>query len=225
MSWQSYIKMSKRQRRALLRKANRGDEEAIADLRSYTNQIRTEVNRRLYQLERAGRDYGKAYNYIAGFTQTEYSDFRFKGASKLKDDYDLMYEQNEVGLKFLNTKESTPSGMRKAEKHRLQRLKELEALPKGFSARKEEEFLRFLGSEEVAEAIDEYGTSDVLVEAMYDAYTDKRSGGTTTLQLIQENLLRFLGTRGLDDASPKKVTFDQALEKAGINIEKYRNRR
>lgn len=225
MSWQDYINMSKRQRRALLRKANRGDESATADLRSYTNQIRTEVNRRLYQLERAGRDYGKAYNYVAGFTQTEYRDFRFKGASKLRNDFDLMYEQNEVGLKFLNTQESTPSGMRRAEKHRIQRLRELEALPKGFTARKEEEFLKFLGSEEVAEAIDEYGTSDVLVEAMYDAYTDKRSGGTNALNLIQENLLRFLGTKSLDDANPKKLTFDQALERAGINIEKYKNRR
>ena len=40
------------------------------------------------------------------------------------------------------------------------------------SYRRSKRFLRFLGSEEVSASIDQYGTSDVMVKMMWDAYNN-----------------------------------------------------
>lgn len=209
-SWQNYLELSTRQRRKLAFKAHRGDKGAQQALLSYTRSIKTEVNKRLLALERSNLDYGKTYNNVQYFTQTQYGTKRFASPTALKNDWYDMALQNDQGYKFLKTMTSTREGARLAEKHRMDRLKELEIIPKDMARRKEKEFLRFLGNEEVSAAIDEYGTSDTPVQMFYDVYKEKGGEGL--------NALRY----ALTEHMAKRITFDEAMQRVGIKIEDYK---
>lgn len=214
MAWQDYIKLSTRQRRKLAIKAHRGDREAQASLLRYTMDIKKEVNHRLSLLERNNMAYGKAYNNVLYFTQTEYGTNRFKNPNQIgRTNWYDMALQNDIGYKFLNSMTSTVEGAREAEKHRIKRLKELEVIPEEITPRREKEFLKFLGNEEISAAIDEYATSDIVVEMMYDAY---KKGGRQSLQLMRTAMTEFLANR---------VGFDEAMERVGVKVEDYISKR
>ena len=212
-SWQNYLELSTRQRRKLAIKAHRGDRGAQQALLSYTRSIKTEVNKRLLALEKSNLDYGKAYNNVQFFTQTQYRTRRFKSPSALDMDWYDMALQNDIGYKFLNTMTSTREGARLAEKHRMDRLKELDIVPTNIKRRQEKEFLRFLGDESISASIDEYGTSDVPVQMYYDVY---KRDGTQGL-----NALKYAVTEHLAG----KIGFDEAMERVGIKIEDYKTKK
>lgn len=209
MAWQDYLKLSARQRRSLAIKAHRGDKGAQSALLQYTRDIKKEVNSRLLALERSNLNYGKSYNNVLFFTQTEYGGNRFKSPTALEHDWYAMSLQNDIGYKFLNTMTSTRQGARLAEKHRIDRLKELEAIPENIGKRQEKEFLRFLGDEAISAAMDEYGTSDIVVEMMYDAYS---KGGSKALSNMRTAMTEFLANR---------IGFDDAMERVGVKVEDY----
>lgn len=209
MAWREYLQMSSRQRRKLALQANRGDSGAQKALLSYTRAIKTEVNARLLKLEKAHLDYGKAYNNVLFFTQTEYGKNRFQSPTALDMDWVAMTLQNDIGYKFLNTMSSTTTGARQAEQHRLEALRKLGKLPEKMKRHQEKEFLRFLGQEEISAALDEYGTSEVLVEAFYKKYKEDGSNGLTK---ISHAVTEFLANR---------ISFDEAMERVGIKLEDY----
>lgn len=213
MAYQDYLKMTSRQRRKLALNAKRGNIEAQKQLTQYTREIKAEVNKRLRELEKSNLDYGKAYNNLLFFTQTEYGSNRFQSVSKLDNDWYAMSLQNDIGYKFLNTMTSTKEGARTAERHRMDRLKELEIIPEDIAPRREKEFLRFLGNEEISAAIDEYGTSDVIVEMFYDAY---KVQGTQALNILKTSMNEWLANR---------ISFDDAMLRTGIKIEDYISRK
>lgn len=209
MAWEDYLKMSTKQRRNLARKANRGDKAALSSLKQYTRDIKTEVNKRLKSLEKANLNYGKAYNNVMFFTQTQYDKNRLLSPTGLKNDPYDMQLQNEIGIKFLKSDLSTVRGSRDVEQKRLNSLKEKGALPNNISNKKAKEFLRFLGNEEISAAIDEYGDSEIVVEMMYDAY---KNGGTSALSALKVSMTEFLSER---------ITFDEAMERVGVKVEDY----
>lgn len=213
MAWEDYRKMTKRQRRDLTRRAARGDKSAMRQVLSFTNEIKTEVNKRLRNLERAKADYGYAYNNLMFFLNTQYKENRLQSPKKLKYDvYDMML-QNEQGSKFLNSPMSTVRGVRVSETFRITTLQEHNIIPENFSYRKNREFLRFLGSEEISATIDQYGTSDKVVNMLWDAYsaTDNKAD---IIKIMQRAFTEFQA--GI-------ITFDEAMERAGIKVEDYYN--
>lgn len=213
MAWQDYLKMSARQRRSLALKAHRGDKGAQSALLEYTRDIKKEVNKRLADLEKSNLAYGKAYNNVTYFTETQYGTHRFKSPTSLGYDWYDMSLQNDIGYKFLNNMTSTREGARQAEQHRVARLKELEVLPNNLAKRKEKEFLKFLGNEAISAAMDEYGTSTEVVEMMYDAY---QQNGTKALTVMRGAMTEFLAGR---------TDFDTAMGRVGIKVEDYYRKR
>lgn len=213
MAWEELRDMTKRQRRNLTRKAARGDSESLRSLLTFTKEVKKEVNQRLLKLEKANMDYGSSYNNLMFFLNTEFNSNRMQTPKQLKyDAYDMML-QNEQGLKFLRSNVSTVAGARAAEKYRISRLQEMEVLPSDFNYRKSKDFLRFLGSEEVSAAIDQYGTSDIVVNMLWDAYKKDESGST---RIMKTALAEYLAGW---------ITFDEAMERGGIKVEDYYSRR
>ena len=154
-------------------------------------------------------DYGSSYNNIQFFLNTEYNSNRMQTPKTLGyDPYEMML-QNEQGLKFLKSKVSTVKGARAAEKFRITRLQEMEVIPENFGYRKNKEFLRFLGTEEVSAAIDQYGTSDIVVKMLWDAYQKDTSN---SISILRKAFAEYLAGR---------ITFDTAMERSGIKVEDY----
>lgn len=204
-----FLQKSKRQRRALARRASR-DKKFAKEYRKLTSELKVQVNKELRNLKRANLDYGNAINNIIGFTQTEYKKNRLLSPNELDNDLDAMIIQNEQAYKFLNSGWSNVKKARDTEQHRIDRLKEMEVLPENFTRRRSIEFLRWLGTEEVTAAIDEYGTSDVIVEIAYDVYKREGKDGLRTLSYA---LAEFLAN--------KKLGFDTVMARRGIKIEDY----
>ena len=216
MTWEEYLRLNKRQRGDIARKAARGNEGAMRTLISLTRSIATETNDRLRRLERAKLNYGSSYNNVIFFTNTEYDTNRLQMPSALNKDPYAMLLQNEIAYRFLSAKMSTVSGARNAERFRYARLQELNVIPKDTSYRKSQEFLRFLGNEEISAAVDEFGSSDIVIQAMYDRYQQVGINGPTGIGILRQAFTEFLDHR---------ITFDEAMERAGIKIEDYKNRK
>lgn len=208
---EEYLNMSKRQRRALARRASKGNKEAQKEYAKLTNALKVSVNKKLRELKRANLDYGNVYNRIINFANIEYKRNRLLSSNELDNNYDDMLLQNEEAYKFLRSGWAGVVKARSAENYRIKRLIEMEALPINFSRRSAIKFLRWLGDETVTAAKDEYGTSDIFVEMSYDVYLKKGEAGLTTL------------ARSLDEFLDKTnaKTFDEAMLDVGIKVEDY----
>lgn len=221
MKWQQYVKMSVPARRRIKAKALAGDEKALKNLISVSNSIAKAANQRVYRLEKAGYDYGKNYNNLINFTMSNYNTKRLKTAKSLKYDVYQLFDQTEIARKFLRGKGTTVSGAKEIERYRIDTWKEKGIIREGFTRKEEEDFLRFLGNESVTGAIDAYGTSDTIVEAIHDKYIDaKRAGGENATNAV----FRIL-EKSLAEFNAGSITFDIAMERAGIKIEDYRTGR
>lgn len=209
MAWNEFGDMSRRERHNLLRKAISGNDAALRKYLSFSREIKKEANYRLARLERAGLDYGPTYNNLMYFLQVENDSNRLKSARQLNYDLYDLHTQNEMALKFLKTQSSIVKKARASERARIQTLKEKEILPQSFTRSKNVDFLRFLGNEEVSATMDEYGSSEVIVEMLYDAYMERGSG---IFRIASQALTEFLAGR---------TTFDVAMERIGIKVEDY----
>lgn len=195
-----YLELKRKAQR--LRLAERQPEK----MKEIYTSLAKEANRRMGRLERAGLDATRVYNRAFNYTSSEFRSNRFNPY-----DYDRdLFIAAEVLKEFLNSPESTVGGYRKAEKFRIKRLHELDVLPSRSNMYvNDREFLKFLGREEVSAAIDEYGTSDVVVKMMWDSYKNNRQN----LKILKYALLEYQAGR---------ITFDTAMRRAGIKIEDYR---
>jgi len=209
MDFEDYLGSTKRQRRALARRASKGDKNAMNDLRTITTRLKVMVNKRLRALQHSGLDYGRNYNDLLYYTQTQYKKNRLLSANELDNDVDTMLLQNEVALKFLKSGWSTVEKAKSAEQYRIDRLKEITALPENFTRRRNVKFLRWLGNEESSAAMDRYGRSEVFVDMAYDVYKEKGEAGLRTLSVLVTEYLA------------DKKTFDEAMKGVGIKIEDY----
>lgn len=209
MSWVDYHNMSRSERRLLVERAEQGHIPSIRKMHQYTRDIKTEVTKRLAKLERGNLDYGKVYNNLIYFFQTEHNSNRPLSPSALKYDLWDEFQQNEQSLKFLRNKASVSSYAREVEKHRIKALREQLSVPHKFSRKGNIEFLKFLGNEAVSAAIDEYGSSTKIVEEIYNAYF-----------LIDNKAFSFI-ERALVEFNAGNYKFDEMMENININVENY----
>lgn len=205
----------------LTRAAAKGDRIARSKLLKYSWAIATETNKRLQALEDVDKAYGGAYNRAMYFLEIEYKDIQRGKANRARTPVELrldwygMRQQNDQLVRWLTKAVSTVEGQENRERHMLQALKEHEIIDASVSYKESEEFLRWLGNEEISAAIDEYGTSDVIVEAFYDMYQKKGKRG---LDILSKAFVEYYATRGQNKPT---VTFNEAMERVGIKIEDY----
>lgn len=226
--WRDYLNMDRRKRNRLEKRAKEGKEDALEEFNRMSRSIRRTANERLRELEKAGLDYGPAYNNFAYYLQSEF-DGRTRVPTPRQMGYDISEIRwlNDYAVKFLKSPNSTVKGMIESNTHRVERLMDYEILSREFvnedksvrdaTWRDYSEFLRFLGSEEVATAIDEYGESDVVVDIMWDYWNnfDSKTRGDN-LKLVKMALADYLDGN---------VDFATAMRRVGVKIENYRSRK
>lgn len=212
-SWEEFSKERANIRRRLYNKAVNGDLDAQRQVLRLTREIKSIGNERLRNLERGNVAYGTVYNRIMHFLNTQFDSNRFQSATALDYDMEELTLQLEHGIKFIGNTLSIAKNVRAQERHRIERLKELEVLPESFTYRRGKEFLTFLGNEEVTQTIDEYGTSEIIVEMIWGAY---QKGGVKSLRILQRGLAEYLDN---------KITFNEAFEKVGLKVEDYYRKR
>lgn len=213
MAWEDYANMRLKSRKKLLQKAVKGDREAQASLYSYTRQIASEVNKRLRELEKGGYDYGKSYNYLMNYLNTQLETNRMVQPWNLNGDYESMYWELEHAIPFLESKVTTRKGAKESELKRLATLQEYGILPENTSYRQSRNFLKFLGNEEFSDTIEMYGNSEKIIDMLYDAYKKKGKKG---MEILKTAFTEFLAGR---------ITFDTAMERVGIKVEDYNNKK
>lgn len=155
---------------ALRRSASKGDTEAYKTLLAENARLAKRANTRMAALEKAGLAY-YAYERAAGYLASEYDSKRFTtSAKKLADPYDLAQNILEERT-FLRAETSTISGQKRVRAARVKAFKDIGIeLPQG----REDDFLRFLGSDTVRQALNTVGRKTVLsselIEALAGAY-------------------------------------------------------
>lgn len=208
--------------RKLAKKANNGNVEAQSELWSLTDFYRRYVNNKIESLERNKYDYGNAYNLVEDFVKTEYKAdrVRFKYASDFKGDWLDMALQTQVGIRFRSYADHTVTGQRLIEQKKLESLRNLKIdegtsserymIGPDVSTRTLKKFLRFLGREESAEIVDEYGNSEKIIEQMFDAY--QKAGNST--EKMERAFNEYLASRG----SERPMAYDEMLERIGAHL-------
>lgn len=155
---------------ALRRAASKGDAEAYKTLLAENARLAKRANTRMAALEKAGLAY-YAYERAAGYLASEYGSNRFTTSKKkLADPYDLAQNILEERT-FLRAETSTISGQKRVRAARMQSFADIGiTLPRG----REDDFLRFLGSDTVQAALNTVGRksaiSGELVEKLAGAY-------------------------------------------------------
>lgn len=227
--WEQYAHLTRRQRNSLERKARKGDETAMAQFKAYSKSIREATNRRLDALEKSGLDYGSAYNNIMHYLDTQFDGRnRVPSMAQMGNNTEEVRWMNDYAVKFLNNKLSTVKGMSISNYHRVKKLQQYEVLPTEVTDSKSGEtrkadyrdfdgFLKFLGSEEVSTAIDDYGESDIVVDMLWD-YWNKHDGehNATSIGMMKMALAQY--NAGMKD-------FAAAMREVGVKIEDYKHRR
>lgn len=229
-AWEQYSKLTRRQRNSLERKARKGDASAIKQFKQYTTSIRSATNRRLQALEKAKLDYGTAYNNLIHYLDTQFDGRnRVPTMAQIGNDFEETRWLNDYAVKFLTNNLSTVKGIETSNMHRVNKLQEdYEILPKKIidkdsgemrdaEYRDFEDFLRFLGSEEVATAIDEYGESDIVVDMLWE-YWNKDEG-------LERGANTMMMKRALAQYNAGQIDFDEAMRKVGIKVEDYKHRK
>lgn len=223
---EAWYNMKRSDATKLTRKAVRGNREAQAELLRFSWAISTEANKRISALQSADKAYGGGYNRVMHFLDIEYDELTMGDRARpdmarspidLKLDWYAMRLQNDQLSYWLTKDVSTVEGQVTREKHRLTRLQELGIISEEADYRESEDFLRWLGNEEISAALDEYGSSEVLVDAFYDLYKERGKSG---LHLLSTAFLEYHSRKVTD--SP--LAFDSAMERAGVKIEDYINK-
>ena len=226
--WEEYYKRGIKYRKRFTKRALNHKNHDYEDLITYTKNIRRNVNDRLKALEKAGLDYGKPYNNLQYYLDVEWETNRFPTLSQIKENREKIRDLNEQALKLLRSPLSTGSGMIESNDNRINVLKNYDVLPKYVydeegeimreasykDYRDYDDFLRFLGTEEVSTAIEGYGTSEQVVDMLWNYWTTVGDYGEN-----KDNI--YLMKRTLASYNAGLVNFDEAMKRVGIKIEDY----
>lgn len=217
--WRDYQKLGRTRRSALAKRAEKNTAKR-RELISYSRSVRSAVNYRLKSLRKAGFDYGSAYNNFMHYLDTQYETNLAPAISKFENIAELA-EFNEYAIKFLKSHESTITGQREMTKARVNVLKDYEILPatiedefgnfRDSNYRDFDDFLRFLGTEEVVTSIDEYGVSEVVVDFLWDEWNDNHDD-VDNMFMLRVALAQF---------NAGKISFNELVAKRGRNLEDY----
>lgn len=190
---------------------------------AYSNSVIRESNKRLRELEAENLAYGKAYNSLSYYLESELRTRRLPSTKSLSSGrYDIDTDNSwfisvEQGLKFLKQDTSNAWGMMSSNYYRVHTLQEHGVLPREFDGRTAnwrdfDGFLRFLGNEEVAASIEAYGQSDMIVDMLWDYWSDDSKNRASNEVLMKMSLAQYLSGY---------KTFDEALLDRGVKVEDY----
>lgn len=217
--WRDYLKLGRPRRTALAKRAVNSPAKR-KELISYSRSVRSAVNYRLKSLRKAGFDYGSAYNNFMHYIDTQY-DTSLAPAISSFESLEELAEFNEYALKFLRSHESTVPGQREMAEARVNVLREHDVLPAqildesgGFrdsNYRDFDGFLHFLGTEEVVTSIDEYGTSEVVVDFLWDEWQEHHDD-VDNMFMLKVALAQF---------NAGKISFNELVEQRGKRLEDY----
>lgn len=169
------------------------------------------ANYRLKLLEKHELDYGATYNNAVYYTQTMLNRNRF-GSLTAVGSFDELLVQNDIAYKFLTSAKSDWRIAEESERYRINTLIEHEVLPQDFSIPNTKDFLKFISNEEATATIDEYGTSDLIVDIIYGEYNKKGRDG---LRVVQIALNEYLSG---------SKTLMEALSDRGVQVGEYLTR-
>lgn len=189
--------------------------ESYNTLVNYINEIVSEVNKNLQELEDEGYDYG-AYDYAITFANTQFNSNRFPNARRINID-DAMFEA-EIGIAFLNKPSSTVEQQKLTEKKRLNSIRGIKVIVgtddngqpiyknpfKGKRTKTLTDFLKWLGRNEGAtKFVNDYGNSNLSLETVFDMY--------------QKNINNLENLESMfEEFNAGKIDLPQLLDKAGI---------
>lgn len=203
-------KYDERELKALEKRALKGDNQALTDLRSELRRLSKAANSRLLRIEKAGfENQSQAYARSIGYLNAMQDSNRFR-VSKSMEVEDLVQNYREVRL-FLNKESSTITGI-KAGQDRL--FKTLKSFNIDIAEENKSKFYEFIGSVEIQDAIDYIGEYDVVMDAIANNL-DKIGGDLTKLK---KQFNQFLAG---------DIFYDELLEKiGGMSLEElYRRHR
>ena len=213
-----------------VRRARRGDKEALRLVAKESDALAKETNQRMQELEEHGYDY-YAYNLPANFAYSEYDHANRLKTSRskyLKNDVDAMYKQIKIARAFLNKRSSTLEGQKEIFQERVDTWKSRGyfgsymrngklVLKSGGSEEHLREFFRFLANQEF-DTLNDYGESDVIVEAVFRAWNSKTVGPERVLEIFREHLESGKGADELVNeliGHQRGGTFSELLKKRG----------
>lgn len=207
----------------MAKKAMSGDVEAKQRFFKYSESIRRTANERLKGLEKAGLDYGPAYNHFMAYLQSEYKTNRIPTFKQLGSNIEEQMWANNYAVKFLRSPESTVKGREMANQYRIEKLTDYGILPKtdnnstGNNWREYKDFLKFLGNEEIHSAVWEYGESDVeRVDIFWNYWSEHETDRDDAVRMLKESLAYHLDGQ---------ISFNEAMRRVGYKIEDYKPKR
>lgn len=242
--WRRYGEMRQSKRRSLAVGAMKYVETGKAKYRAkYGEFMRIsesaikEANKRMRALEKAGLNYNHPYNHLAYYIDSQLEGVRRLPSPKAlasgkynQDDDMTWFIATEQALKFIRSPLSSVKGMENSNYYRVSRLQEQEVLPtevedsssgelREATWRDFDDFLKFLGSEEVHSSIDQYGESDIIVDMLWDYWNTDANNRADNIKLMKMALSQYL------DAGRNHISFDKAMRQRGIKIEDYIRRK
>lgn len=215
MAWQDLVLMKRKKRRELAERAALGNKPALKRFLQLSSQVKVETNKRLRNLEKSNLDYGSTYNNLMYYLQSELNSNRLQSNTAMKNDVWDIYLQNEQAIKFLKKRNSLVVPARNRENARIKALKNKNILPPDFKRKDAQDFLKFLGNEEVTASIDEYGRSDVIVDMIWDSYSNAEN---------KDNWFKIMD-RALAEYIDGRITIDDAMLRGGIKLEDYMSKK
>lgn len=234
-AWRRYASLRQSRRRALAKSAQKyvetGKEryrKSFLEFKKISDSVIRQSNLNMRNLEKAELDYGKPYNSLNYYITSELGTRRLPSTNSLiagnynETNDDQWFIAVEQGLKFLRSPLSTVKGMEESNEARFKTLQDKGVLPtvgdegNDITWRNERGFLRFLGSEEIASAIDEYGESDIVVDMLWDYWNNDTNNRVNNVALLKQAMAMYLSG---------SITFDEAMGRRGVKIEDYISRK
>lgn len=196
--------------RKLKAKALTGNEQAKRELYTLSNSLKVQVNKETRLMERGGADYGNAYNRIKNFADIEYGKGRLLSNKELNFDVEAIAKQSEEAITFLNSPYSSLKAVREMERSRKETFINAGIFEVDISDKKARSFLKFLGNEESQQLLDQWTSSDDVVEMLYDAYNKKTNSRRKMIEVFDEYL-----------SGNSNMSFNQMMERLGVDVLKY----
>lgn len=189
---------------SLRKRAEKGDESARRELEKDARRLAKIANSRLLRLERSGMEDSQAYRRSTFFlTDIMRTTPRFKVNKKLDTD-ELIQEYKEMKL-FLSKESSTVKGMLAAENRLIDALEKYDI---NIDKSKRREFTKFIGSQDIQDAIELIGDYDVVMDAIaenlskYKGQFDrlaKQFNAFLNGDIFYDELLEKIGGRSLEE--------------------------
>lgn len=194
-------------------KATLGNKNAEDELIREAKKVVVESNKRMRELVAHGADYGRTFNRAENFNLVVHGKTRFLKPSELEYNLDDILQTVEEAVLFNESEFSNWGSVRAMEKARKDLFIERGWVDENISDRKFRNFLRFLGNEETQNLLQDWTSSDDVVEMLFDLYINKAN--------TRELLLRSFAEYNEKKSGADGLLFHELMEQHGIDVLDY----